>query len=129
MKHELIFHDDYLEIRACGKASLQGFLNYLLEGLERPEWRPSMNVLTDLTELEGHDTDAFDFSDTSAFASFVARNIERIGNAKCATIPGNYFDSKVLVSLYDSLTKYHGIPLRHRLVNDHTEALNWFGKD
>lgn len=129
MEHELIFHDDYLEIRAWGEASLQGFIDYLRDALQRPEWRQGMNVLSDLTELEGHDTDNISFDDTSTYATFIAKNIERIGNVRSAIIPGMNFDSKVLVSLYDSLTKYYGIPVNQKIVSSRAEALTWFTED
>lgn len=129
MEHKIIFHDDYVEIRAWGKSSLQGFIAYSREVLASPEWKPGMNILTDLSELEEHDTSNISFDDSSKFAAFIVKNAALIGNGKSALITAKGEDSKTLETLYESLTQYYGVKVNQKIVKDRAEAIAWFKEE
>jgi len=129
MEHRIEFHEDYIEITVWGKASLEGFLDYVVEGLGMPQWRAGMNVLTDLSGAESHDTENISFDDSNAFASFVAKNARYIGNSKLATIPAGNTNSRMLVRLFENLSKFYGSPIDHRIVMTRKEALDWFHEE
>jgi hypothetical protein len=85
LHYEITFREDasLFSVRASGRATVAGFEAYLNETLEHPSWRPGMNLLADLRELE---TDAFSGDDVRSVVALYRRASEQLGNGRCAIV-------------------------------------------
>jgi hypothetical protein len=85
LRYEITFCEDasLFSVRASGCATVAGFEAYLEETLEHPSWRPGMNLLADLRELDTRDLSG---DDVRTVAALYRRASERLGNGRCAVV-------------------------------------------
>lgn len=101
MKFEINFDQlpDYVYIQTYGEASIIGFDKLLTEIVASPNWKPGTKQLIDHRELTLHKLTS---NDMRAIMNIVEKNIEKLGNGRCAFVISNTLGFG-LVRMYELL--------------------------
>lgn len=122
MRHEIIFHDDYFEIKTFGDADYEGFQRFTDELLNHPEFRTGMRMLVDHRELNFEPL--YKFSRVEGIAGMHVSRKDRIGKAKIATIRPRDVQ-EVYLNLWKTMCDYFGVSFEHEIFIDRDTALQW----
>jgi hypothetical protein len=125
MRHEIIWHDGYVEIKLFGQATLQGYKDQLIALLNDPRWRPGFPILSDDRELEDMNTRNLDYTAISNFSGFVKQHEDRIGDFINATVLSGEDEHPVLVGLWESTLKYYGYAINSKIFTSYEDAVSW----
>ena len=122
MRYEITFFEDasIFNVRAGGRATVAGFEAYLQETLEHPSWRPGMNPLADLRDLETRD---FTGDDVRSVVALYRRAREQLGGGRCAVVMSK-LASFGLARMWDLYSK-DTIDLRVAVFHSIDEAHEW----
>ncbi len=108
-----------LVIRAHGRASIDGFVRYMETRTRDPRWRPDMDVLLDLSELDTLDVGF-------AFVSGLLTERERlgasVGSGRTAVVAQNHTFGLAFMFAYMAESR---VPVSYRVFTTREEAEAW----
>jgi hypothetical protein len=122
MRHQITFHDDYIETKTWGDASPEGFRRIFEEFTGDPRWRPGMPALADHRELKFSKIASFD--QMSRIASMHAQNREILGDIRIALVVASS-EERLWVDLWRTIANYYKFPVVHGVFYDKETALLW----
>lgn len=122
MRYEITFHDDYIETKTWGDASLSGFRSIFEEFTGDSRWRPGMPALADHRELDFKKIASFD--QMSRIASMHAQNRETLGDIRIALVVASD-EERLWVDLWRTISNYYKFPVVHGVFLDKEAALRW----
>ena len=124
VRHEFQFQTDrgLVEVRAFGKATLEGFVGLDTKLVEHSCWTPGMRVMFDLRALDLSDLSV---EDIHRNADFVRGLSDRLGTARFACVMAKEIDFG-LARMFEVLTS-EGNQLDIRVFRSMSEAETWLG--
>ena len=123
MRHEIIWHDDYVETKTYGDASHEGFLNIVRDLLRHPDWQPGMRILGDHRELDFSKA-LKSYTDAASIASIHLSHMDRLGDVRVALLVKPDTET-VFIDLWRSTCNYFDFPIEHKIFHDNKTAINW----
>jgi len=121
--YELFFDEDRkcFEIKASGKASVEGFLALDTELVEHHKWKPGTNVLYDLRDSDFRDLSRLDVERRARYTQSLG---EKIGKARLACVMNQNLDYGI-ARMWEIITMMGDVPFEIRVFRSIAEAVEW----
>ena len=122
MRHEFLFQKEFeiVEVRAFGRATLEGFIKLDTELVAHDLWTPGMGVLFDLREL---DLRSLSVEDVRENAKAVRSLSDNFGSASFACVMTSEVDFGI-ARMFEMLTA-DGTQLKIKVFRCISEARSW----
>jgi hypothetical protein len=125
MRQEIIFKDDYFEIRYFGDVEISGFFQTTSSLLKHPSFEKNSKYLADYSELKGIDESSLSYTDLKSYAALQQKVADRAGRITLARIGLPNAEAKALANLWVSLCKHYGVDIEAEDFTSKEKAVEW----
>ena len=125
MKQEIIFKDDYFEIRYFGDLDIGGFFQTTKALLNHPSFMKNSKYIVDYSGLQNIYEFSLSLGELQSYAALQGKVADRAGKIILARIGLPSQDARMLANLWVSLCEHYGVDIEAEDFTDKGEAIKW----
>lgn len=125
MKQEIIFRDEYFEIKYFGDVEIGGFFKTIASLLKNPSFEMKSKYLADYSGLTGIERLFLSYDEIQTYAELQKKISDKAPRISLAMTGLQGTDAKTLADLWTALCKYYGVEIEVKHFTSNEEASEW----